>query len=128
MGQWNDIRERLKKIHCKMKLHIKKMMCQLAFPEDTMLLSPPPRKVVTKGANKRVRSEGEKNTQEGGLNCVSIFDDLFFQVLNTTWIEYDVADSDSKSECSGILNTKIKDKESERERKQTQNNLYWFLL
>jgi len=49
------IQERLKKVPYKMKLHIKEVMHQLAFLEDTML-SPSPRKVVTKGAKKRVRS------------------------------------------------------------------------
>jgi len=38
-----------------MKLHIKEALRQLGFLEDT-ILSPPPRKVVTKGALKRVRS------------------------------------------------------------------------
>jgi len=55
MDKWNDIQERLKKAPYKVKLHIKEAMRQLAFLEDTML-SPPPRKVVTKGAPKRVRS------------------------------------------------------------------------
>jgi len=49
------IQERLQKVSYKMKLHIKKVMCQLAFLSDT-ILSPPPRKVVTKGSKKRVRS------------------------------------------------------------------------
>jgi len=47
MEEWNNVRERLKKVPYKMKLHIKEVMCQLAFLKDTML-SPPPRKVVTK--------------------------------------------------------------------------------
>jgi len=38
-----------------MKLEIKEGMRLLAFPETTML-SPPPRKVSTKGANKKIKS------------------------------------------------------------------------
>jgi hypothetical protein len=55
MEEWNGIQERLKKCPYKMKLYIKEMMRQLAFPEATNL-SPPPKKVVTKGAPKRKRS------------------------------------------------------------------------
>jgi len=55
MEEWNGIQERLKKCPYKMKLFIKEMMRQLAFPEDTNL-SPPPKKVVTRGAPKRKRS------------------------------------------------------------------------
>jgi len=39
----------------KMKLHIIEKLRELGFPEDTML-KPPPTKVVTKGAPKRVKS------------------------------------------------------------------------
>jgi len=38
-----------------MKLHIKEKLHELGFPKDTML-KPPPRKVVTKGAPKRMKS------------------------------------------------------------------------
>jgi len=38
-----------------MKPHIKEMMCQIAFLKDT-ILSPPLRKVVTNGKNKKVMS------------------------------------------------------------------------
>jgi len=55
MEEWNDIQERLKKFPYKMKLYIKEMMRQLEFSEDTNL-SPPSKKVVTKGALKRKRS------------------------------------------------------------------------
>jgi len=44
-----------------MKLEIKEVLWQLAFPETTMM-SPPPRKVPTKGAKKKVdiaRSRGK---------------------------------------------------------------------
>jgi len=51
--EWNDIQERLKKVPCQMKLEIKEVLRQLTFPETTML-SPPPRKVPTKGAKKNV--------------------------------------------------------------------------
>jgi len=61
MEEWNDIQERLKKIHCKMKLQIKEVMCQLAFSEDTMLF-PPQRKAVTKRAKKMVRSTPKKSS------------------------------------------------------------------
>jgi len=47
MDEWNIIQERLKRAPYKMKFHIKEALRQLGFPEDTML-SPPPRKVVTK--------------------------------------------------------------------------------
>ena len=53
--EWNAIQERLKRAPYKMKLHIKEKLHELGFPEDTML-KPPPRKVVTKGAPKRVKS------------------------------------------------------------------------
>ncbi|KEH23145.1 hypothetical protein MTR_7g067030 [Medicago truncatula] len=55
MEECNGIQESLKKCPYKMKLYIKEMMRQLAFPEATNL-SPPPKKVVTKGAPKRKRS------------------------------------------------------------------------
>jgi len=45
----------ISKVPYKMKLHIKEVMQQLAFPETTMF-TPPPRKVPTKGTEKRVRS------------------------------------------------------------------------
>jgi hypothetical protein len=48
-----------------MKLHFKEALRQLEFPEDTML-SPPPRKVVTKGAPKRVRPT-PKSTSTGRI-------------------------------------------------------------
>jgi hypothetical protein len=62
---WNDIQECLKRAPYKMKLHIKKAMRQLGFPKDTML-SPPLRKVVTKGAPKRGRST-PKETSTGQI-------------------------------------------------------------
>ena len=55
MEEWNGIQQRLKKCSYKMKLYIKEMMRQLAFSEGTNL-SPPLKKVVTKGAPKRKRS------------------------------------------------------------------------
>ena len=55
MEEWNGIQERLRKCPYKTKLYIKEMMRQLAFPEDRDL-SPPSKKVVTKGALKRKRS------------------------------------------------------------------------
>ena len=48
-----------------MKLQIKEAMRQLGFPEDTML-SPPSRKVVNKGAPKRV-SSALKSTSTGRI-------------------------------------------------------------
>jgi len=53
--------ERLKKLPFQMKLEIKEALRQLAFPETT-IMSPPPRKVPTKGAKKKVdiaRSKGK---------------------------------------------------------------------
>ncbi|KEH26845.1 hypothetical protein MTR_6g477840 [Medicago truncatula] len=55
MDEWNGIQERLKKVFYKIKLPINKVMCQLAFPETT-LLGPPPKKIQTKSAKERVRS------------------------------------------------------------------------
>jgi len=55
------IQERLKKLPFQMKLEVKEVFQQLAFPETTMM-SPPPRKVPTKGAKKKVdiaRSKGK---------------------------------------------------------------------
>ena len=51
--EWNGIQEHLKKAPYQMKLEIKEVLRQLAFPETTMM-SPPPRKVPTKGAKKKV--------------------------------------------------------------------------
>jgi len=51
--EWNGIQERLKKIPYQMKLEMKKVLRQLTFL-DTTMLSPSPRKVPTKGANKKV--------------------------------------------------------------------------
>jgi len=59
----NVIQEHLKRAPYKMKLHINEALRELGFPEDTML-NPPPRKVVTKGAPKRVRST-PKTTSTG---------------------------------------------------------------
>jgi len=50
--EWSGIQERLKRVLFQMKLEIKEGSRLLAFPETTML-SPPPRKVPTKGANPR---------------------------------------------------------------------------
>jgi len=50
---WNGIQERLKKVPYQMKLEMKEVLWQLAFP-DTTMLSPPPRKVPTKGAKEKV--------------------------------------------------------------------------
>jgi len=55
MEEWNSIQERLKRSPYKMKLFIKEKLRELGFPEDTML-KPPPRKVATKGAPKRMKS------------------------------------------------------------------------
>jgi len=63
MEKWNGIQERLKKTSYKMKLHIKEAIRQLAFSGDTML-SPPPRKVVTKGAPKSVRSTPKETSTD----------------------------------------------------------------
>jgi len=51
--EWNGVEERLKKVPYQMKLEIKEVLRQLAFL-DTTMLSPPPRKVPTKGENKKV--------------------------------------------------------------------------
>ena len=48
----SGIQERLKRVPYQMKLEIKEGLRLLAFPEITMM-SPPPRKVQTKGAKKK---------------------------------------------------------------------------
>ena len=53
--EWDAIQERIKRSPYKMKLFIKYKLRELGFPEETML-KPPPRKVATKGAPKRVKS------------------------------------------------------------------------
>jgi len=53
--EWIAIQERIKRTPYKMKLFIKEKLRELGFLEDIML-KPPPRKVVTKGAPKRVKS------------------------------------------------------------------------
>jgi len=54
--EWNAIQKRIKRSPYNMKLFIKQKLCELGFPEETML-KPPPRKVATKGAPKRVKSK-----------------------------------------------------------------------
>jgi len=56
---WNGIQERLKKVPYQMKLEIKEVLRHLAFPETTTL-SPPPRKLPTKGAKKKWTLRGLK--------------------------------------------------------------------
>jgi hypothetical protein len=80
MEKWNGIQERLKKAYFKMKLHIKEAMRQLAFSGDTVLPSPP-RKVVTKGASKRVRSTlKETSTGESPIRRSVLI--LNFRIVN----------------------------------------------
>jgi len=55
MKEWNCIQERLKTSPYNMKLYIKEMMHQIAFPKTTNLC-PPSKKAVTKGAPKRKRT------------------------------------------------------------------------
>ena len=55
MEEWNDIQERLKTSPYNMKLYIKEMIRQIAFPEATNLC-PPSKKAVTKEAPKRNRT------------------------------------------------------------------------
>jgi len=50
--EWRGIQERLERVPFQMKLEIKERLRLLAFPETT-LLSPPPRKVPTKGTPKK---------------------------------------------------------------------------
>ena len=50
--EWSGIQERLKRVPYQMKLEIKEGLRLLAFSE-TVMLSPPPRKVPTKGAKKK---------------------------------------------------------------------------
>jgi len=53
--EWITNQERIKRAPYKMKLLIKEKLRELGFPEDTTL-KPPLRKMVTKGAPKRVKS------------------------------------------------------------------------
>jgi len=63
--EWNGIQERLKKVPCQKKLEMKEVLQQLTFL-DTTMLSPPPQKVSTKKAKKKVniaRFRGKWNKQ-----------------------------------------------------------------
>ncbi|KEH22604.1 hypothetical protein MTR_7g056013 [Medicago truncatula] len=53
--EWDAVQKRIKRAPYKMKLFIKYKLRELGFPEETML-KPPPRKLATKGAPKRVKS------------------------------------------------------------------------
>lgn len=53
--EWDAVQKRIKRAPYKMKLFIKYKLCELGFPEETML-KPPPRKLATKEAPKRVKS------------------------------------------------------------------------
>jgi len=53
--EWRGIQERLERVPFQMKLEIKEGLRLLAFSETTML-SPPPRKMPTKGAPKKIKT------------------------------------------------------------------------
>ena len=53
--EWRGIQERLERVLFQMKLEIKEGLRLLAFSETT-LLSPPPTKVPTKGAPKKIKT------------------------------------------------------------------------
>jgi len=53
--EWDAVQKRIKRAPYKKKLFIKYQLRELGFPEETML-KPSPRKVVTKGEPKRVKS------------------------------------------------------------------------
>jgi len=53
--EWRDIQERFERVLFQMKLEIKEGLRLLAFSETT-LLSPPPTKVPTKGAPKKIKT------------------------------------------------------------------------
>jgi len=53
--EWRGIQERLERVPFQMKLEIKEGLRLLAFLE-TRMLSPPPRKVPTKGAPKKIKT------------------------------------------------------------------------
>jgi hypothetical protein len=78
-----------------MKLHIKEVMHQLAFLEDTMF-SPPSRKVVTKGASKK-ESFTPKESSTGRIH--------------STWERVDSRFPDSQSSQT---NTSLPKRKSER--------------
>jgi len=50
--EWRGIQEHLERVPFQMKLEIKEGLRLLAFPKTT-ILSPPPRKVPTKGSPKK---------------------------------------------------------------------------
>jgi len=50
--EWSGIQERLERVSYRIKLEIKEGLRLLAFPE-TIILSPPPRKLPTKRAKKK---------------------------------------------------------------------------
>jgi len=51
--EWNGIQEHFKKVPFQMTLEMKEVLRQLPFP-NTAMLSPPPQKVPTKGAKKKL--------------------------------------------------------------------------
>jgi hypothetical protein len=59
--EWRGIQERLERVPFQMKLEIKEGLRLLAFP-DTTMLSPPPRKVTTKGASKKNQNYTKNDT------------------------------------------------------------------
>ena len=60
--EWSGIQERLQRVPFQMKLEIKEGLRLLAFPETTML-STPPRMVQTKGAKKKKIKSTPKTTR-----------------------------------------------------------------
>jgi len=63
--EWNGIQERLKTSPYNLKLYIKEMIRQIAFPETTNLSSPS-KKAVTKRAPKRKRTTLKVSSTGGG--------------------------------------------------------------
>jgi len=62
-----------------MRLQIKEVLRQLALPETTML-SPPSRKVPTKGAKKRVKSKPNGHRLVNSHLCRSVLIPNFWKV------------------------------------------------
>jgi hypothetical protein len=65
-----------------MKLEMKEVLRQLAFP-DTTILSPPPRKVPTKGANKKMNIERSRAKVASTSRIPSSWECVYSQNLDS---------------------------------------------
>ncbi|KEH23834.1 hypothetical protein MTR_7g095760 [Medicago truncatula] len=80
--EWDAVQKRIKRDPYKMKLFIKYKLRELGFSEETML-NPPPRKLATKGAPKRVKSTPKTRSTgriPGGRLLITVH--LWFYPIN----------------------------------------------